>query len=239
MNKKDYLKIISKSLHSKEKKTFFYLNTHSFYLIKTNKDFQRSFNLADYITPDGFSIKWAVSLLHNKKIEKVSFNHIFFQDILKMFSENKANVYLLGSQSNSVSIASNNLKNYEPKINVAGFHHGYFDHDKESESIIKEINSVKPDILLVGIGMPDSVTWIIKNRESINTKLIFTVGNLFDIIAGKKKIAPKFLYNSPFEWIYKLLQEPTKLFPRYAVAHPYFIYYVLKEKFLGQRVNEL
>ena len=63
------------------------------------------------------------------------------------------------------------MKNYETKINVAGFHHGYFDHDKESESIIKEINSVKPDILLVGIGMPDSVTWIIKNRESINTKL--------------------------------------------------------------------
>ena len=58
MNKKDYLKIISDSLHNKKKNIFFYLNTHSFYLLKTNKEFQSNFNQADYITPDGFSIKY-------------------------------------------------------------------------------------------------------------------------------------------------------------------------------------
>lgn len=239
MNKKDYLKVISDSLHGNNKNTFFYLNTHSFYLLRKDQDFIRSFNQADYVTPDGFSIKWAVSFLSNKKIEKVSFNHNFIQSIRNLFSEKKSRIYLLGSQNDILEEAVKNLRNVTPDLNIVGYHHGYFDKISESDKIIEGINYTSPDVLLVGMGMPESVNWIIKYKESINAKIIFTVGNLFDIIAGKKKIAPKFLYNTPFEWIYRLLQEPKKLIPRYLIVHPYFVFSVLKEKFFGQRTSEL
>jgi N-acetylglucosaminyldiphosphoundecaprenol N-acetyl-beta-D-mannosaminyltransferase len=239
MNKKDYLKAISNAIHNKENKIFFYLNTHSFNLLKTNKEFQRNFNQADYITPDGFSIKWAISFLYNKRIEKVSFNHNFMEYIRDLFSENLSRIFLLGSKSSTLKIAVNNLKCTPPTLNIVGYYNGYFDKKSESEKVIEEINLAQPDVLMVGMGMPDSVNWIIKNKENINTKLIFTVGNLFDIIAGEKTIAPKFLYNTPFEWIYRLAQESTKLFPRYFIVHPYFIFSVLKEKFFGQQFREL
>jgi N-acetylglucosaminyldiphosphoundecaprenol N-acetyl-beta-D-mannosaminyltransferase len=239
MNKKDYLKIISTSLHNKEKKTFFYLNTHSLYLLNTDQEFKSCFNQANYITPDGFSIKWAVSFLYKKAIEKVSFNHIFFQNIRNLFAEKRCRIFLLGGKSQDLEAAVKNLVSHSPKLNIVGQNHGYFDKKSKSEEVILKINSVQPDVLLVGIGMTESVEWIIKNKESINAKLIFTVGNLFDIIAGEKKIAPNYLYNSPFEWIYRLLQEPAKLIPRYFIVHSYFIYSILKEKFFGAHTSEL
>jgi N-acetylglucosaminyldiphosphoundecaprenol N-acetyl-beta-D-mannosaminyltransferase len=233
MNKKDYLKIISSALHNNEKKVFFYLNTHSFYLLKKNEEFRECFNKADFITPDGFSIKWAVSFLYNTKIEKVSFNHNFLGDMREMFSEKQYRVYLLGGKAEQVTKAANNLINNPRGLNVAGFHHGYFNKNKDSKSIADKINAAQPDILLIGMGMPESVIWIIKNKELIDTKLIFTAGNLFDIIAGKKRLAPKFLYNTPFEWMFRLVQEPLKLLPRYFIAHPYFFYCIMKAKIFG------
>ena len=230
MNKKDYLKIISSSLHNNEKRTFFYLNTHSFYLLRTDQEFRSCFNKADYITPDGYSIKWAASFLHKKQIEKVSFNHIFFQTIRNLFAEKKYRIFLLGGKPKELEAAVNNLVNHSSHLKIVGQNHGYFDKKNESKAVILKINSAQPDVLLVGIGMTESVEWIIKNKETINAKLIFTVGNLFDIIAGEKKIAPNFLYNTPFEWIYRLLQEPLKLFKRYLICHSYFLYRVIKAK---------
>lgn len=230
MNKKDYLKIISSSLHNTEKKVFFYLNTHSFYLLKTNEEFKKYFNKADFITPDGYSIKWAIKFLYKQQIEKVSFNHHFFQNIRNLFAENTYRIFLLGGKSQELEAAVKNFINLSPKLNIVGQNHGYFDKQNESEEIILKINSVQPDVLLVGIGMTESVEWIIKNKESINAKLIFTVGNLFDIIAGEKRLAPKYLYNTPFEWIYRLIQEPIKLTKRYLICHSHFLYNVIKAK---------
>jgi N-acetylglucosaminyldiphosphoundecaprenol N-acetyl-beta-D-mannosaminyltransferase len=239
MNKKDYLKIISSSLHNKVKRTFFYLNTHSFYLLETDQEFKNCFNQADFIIPDGYSIKWAVSLIHNKQIEKVSFNHLFFENIRNLFAKENYRIFLLGGKSEELEATVKNLLNLSPKLNIVGFHNGYFDQKINSDEIINKINSCKPDILLIGMGMPDSVIWTIKNKTGIESKLIFTVGNLFDIISGNKSIAPKFLYNTPFEWLYKLFQEPLKLIPRYFTVHPYFLYRVLTERILGSQTKEL
>jgi len=239
MNKKDYLKIISSSLHNNEKKVFFYLNTHSFYLLKTNEEFKKYFNRADFITPDGYSIKWAIKFLYKQQIEKVSFNHHFFEFIRQLFSEKQSRIFLLGGKEQNLKDAVSKLTIINPKLNIVGSHNGYFDQNIMTEEIIEKINLSKPDILLIGMGMPESVIWTIKNITRIESKLIFTVGNLFDIISGNKSIAPKFLYNTPFEWIYKLFQEPLKLIPRYFIVNPNFLYRVVKERIFGSQTSEL
>ncbi len=230
MNKKDYLKMISSSLHNNEKKFFFYLNTHSFYLLQKDQEFKNCFNQANYITPDGYSIKWATKFLYKQQIEKVSFNHIFFQNIRDLFAENKYRIFLLGGKPQELEATVKNLLNLSPKLNIVGQNHGYFNKLNESEEIILKINAAQPDVLLVGIGITESVEWIIKNKESISVKLVFTVGNLFDIIAGEKRLAPRYLYNTPFEWIYRLIQEPIKLTKRYLICHSHFLYNVIKAK---------
>jgi N-acetylglucosaminyldiphosphoundecaprenol N-acetyl-beta-D-mannosaminyltransferase len=239
MNKKDYLKIISSSLHNNDKTVFFYLNTHSFYLLNTNEEFNKCFNDADFITPDGYSIKWAIKFLYKKHIEKVSFNHIFFESLSKLFSKEHFRIFLLGGREHLLKLAVDKLTKRPLNLNVVGFHDGYSDQSIDSDKIISKINSSNPDILLVGIGMPESVIWIMKNKTRIKSKLIFTVGNLFDIIAGEKSIAPSSLYNTPFEWLYKLFQEPLKLIPRYIIVHPYFIYSMIKEKIFSSQTSAL
>jgi N-acetylglucosaminyldiphosphoundecaprenol N-acetyl-beta-D-mannosaminyltransferase len=239
MNKKDYLKIISSSLHNNDQMIFFYLNTHSFYLLNTNEEFNKCFNNADFITPDGYSVKLATQFLYKQHIEKVSFNHIFFESLCKLFSKEQFRIFLLGGKEHILKFAVDKLTKHPLKLNVAGFHNGYFDQNIDSDKIIGKINSSNPDILLVGIGMPESVIWIMKNKTRIKSKLIFAVGNLFDIVAGEKSIAPSSLYNTPFEWLYRLFQEPLKLIPRYITVHPYFLYSIIKEKLFGSQTSEL
>jgi N-acetylglucosaminyldiphosphoundecaprenol N-acetyl-beta-D-mannosaminyltransferase len=229
-DKKDYLNIISSSIDKKDKKVFFYLNTHSFYLLNKDKEFFKLFNQTDFITPDGYSIKRAIRFLYNEKIEKVSFNHCFYSNLRKVFSDQQSRIFLLGGNELTIRLAAEKLQFKEPKLNIIGYNHGYFDPINDTEKILDKINCSYPEIILIGMGMPDSVIWTGNNRDKINANLIFTVGNLFDIVAGEKRLAPKSLYNTPFEWIYRLIQEPKKLFFRYIKTHTYFLFVILKTK---------
>ena len=164
------------------------------------------------------------------KLKRFHLITYFFRILEICLRKRSSRIFLLGGKTKELEAATKNLINHSFKLNIVGQNNGYFDKQNESEEVILKINSVQPDVLLVGIGITESVEWIIKNKERINSKLIFTVGNLFDIIGEGKKIAPKFLYNTPFEWIYRLLQEPFKLFKRYLICHSYFFYRVIKEK---------
>ena len=203
---------IKLSLQRKEKKIFFYLNSYSFYLVHHNEEFKTAFNSADFILIDGMSIVYFLKRYKYNNIEKVTFNHTFFKYLLSYFQEKKTRIYLLGSKEQNVIKAQENL--IEKGLNICGVQHGYFNM-KDSKKIIEEINKLTPDILLVGMGMPKSEKWIIENKRKFNDYNIITVGNLIDIFAGKASLAPTILFNSPFEWIYRLIREPCKLTPRY------------------------
>jgi N-acetylglucosaminyldiphosphoundecaprenol N-acetyl-beta-D-mannosaminyltransferase len=216
------------SLGEKQLRVFYYLNSYSFYLIHKNSTFKKAFNNADYIIPDGQSIVWGVKIINKTKIEKVTVNHSFFDFILQTLAEKQSRIYLLGSQEIILQKAIKNLEN-KAEINICGFHHGYFNQEK-SEEIVTNINISNPNILLVGMGMPTSEIWIDENYNNFGNYIIMTVGNLFDIIAGERKMAPNIFYKSGLEWLYRMLQEPSYLFKRYLKSNFYFLYKVLLYK---------
>lgn len=221
--KSDYIKYIVSTLESKEKKVIFYLNSYSYYLISKDMEFSKAFISADKIACDGVSIKLLFRLLHHQRIEKVSFNHLFYDYLQNYFSNQNYSVFLLGGKEKTVKYAATLLSQNNNFIKVKGFTNGYFDINSDSEIIIKKINESKTNILLVGMGMPLSEKWIYKYRDKLNPMLVIAVGNLFDLISGEKKIAPKYLYNSPFEWSYRMIQEPRRLFLRYLKANTFLI----------------
>lgn len=229
-SRQEYFKVIDTTARQNNvKKVFFYLNSYSYYLINKNELFRKAFNCADYIIPDGTSIVWGMKQLNKKRIEKVTFNHSFFEYLINYFIDRKLNIYLLGSIPATVKKAAENLSKKYPGIQIAGFKDGFFTIDEIPE-ILKHINNANPDILLVGMGMPKSEIFIIDNLDNIKSKCIFTVGNIFDIIAGERKIAPDFLVNSGFEWLYRLLQEPQRLISRYIKANGYFVCKMIRIK---------
>lgn len=226
----DYRNIISSAIRTNSKIVVYYLNSHSFLKAEKSQKFQNAFNSASYINPDGYSIVWALKFLHSKEITKITFTHSFINSIRKFLSENHFKVYCLGSSKEVIRDAAMELENSDSPVNVVGYNDGYFNPGIQSGKIIREINSGKAQILFVGMGLPRSEMWINEYKDKIDAQVIITVGNLFDILAGKSKVAPEKIRATPFEWVYRLIHEPVRLIKRYIVCQPYFVYRVFRYK---------
>jgi N-acetylglucosaminyldiphosphoundecaprenol N-acetyl-beta-D-mannosaminyltransferase len=97
--------------------------------------------------------------------------------------------------------------------------------------VLEEINQLSPDILLVGFGMPRQEKWLSENWEQIHAHVFLTGGAVFDYVSGEVKRAPKWMTDHGFEWLGRLIIEPGRLWKRYILGLPYFLFLVLKEDF--------
>lgn len=229
-SEEEYFLQIDNALKNKDKITFFYQNAFSLYLASKNLQFKKVLNKSDFIIPDGFSIVFGIKKLYKQRIDKVVFTYFFLEKLHEYLSNKNTKLFLLGSDEKTIEVSKNILiEKYN--LNITGFHHGYFNlpAEQDSTNIIQKINQSNAEVLIVGMGMPKSEIWIQENLNSLNVNCIFSVGGFFDFISGKSKIAPKLLYNSGFEWVYRLLQEPKRLFKRYFFSNIYFIFRLIKE----------
>lgn len=224
----EYLNIIYNTIKNNEKKVFFYLNTYSFYLYSNNLIFKQAFDIADYIIPDGYSIVWANKILNKKQIEKVVFTYSYVNKMGKLFEDNNVKIFYLGASEDTIQKFIEKTKIKYPRQIIAGYNNGFFDINS-TEQIVEKINKSGANVLVVGMGMPKSEIWIAKIVDKLNVNCIFSVGGFFEFLAENKKQAPKFLYNSGFEWIYRLIQEPKRLFFRYFISNSYFVLRLIKE----------
>jgi N-acetylglucosaminyldiphosphoundecaprenol N-acetyl-beta-D-mannosaminyltransferase len=121
-----------------------------------------------------------------------------------------------------------------PKLKIAGSHHGYFLDDK-NEFVLQDILNKKPDVLLVALGSPAQEYWIRESIDSgkLNVPVSLGVGGSFDVIAGLKKDAPQWIRNSGLEWLFRFVQQPKRLWKRYAQTVPFLMSMVLVEGILG------
>jgi N-acetylglucosaminyldiphosphoundecaprenol N-acetyl-beta-D-mannosaminyltransferase len=92
--------------------------------------------------------------------------------------------------------------------------------------IIKTINVMAPDVLWVGIGCPKQELWMHDHKEKLNVPIMVGVGAAFDFLAGTKPQAPAWMRNNGFEWLFRLMTEPKRLWRRYLVNNTLFIYHV-------------
>lgn len=95
---------------------------------------------------------------------------------------------------------------------------------------ISQINSAAPDILWIGLGCPKQEIWMYEHQKKLNVPVMVGVGQAFDILAGVKPRAPRWMQNAGLEWLYRLIHEPHRLWKRYLIYNPWFIWLVLKEQ---------
>lgn len=227
----EYLNKIESALSSNVTTSFFYLNSYSYYLANRNEDFKNSFNKAEFIIADGYSIVWLAKILYGINIKKVVFTYSFFKDVNKIFEKSRTSIFLLGGSHETIEKAASIMNSNNYNLNIVGCSNGYFDQTTESDEIISKINISNAEVLICGMGMPKCEIWIQNNIKKLNVKCIFSVGSFFELLTENKKIAPKWMYNSGFEWIFRLIQEPKRLFKRYIFANTYLIISSLKSLF--------
>lgn len=117
-------------------------------------------------------------------------------------------IYLLGAAPGVAKEAANNLRTQYRGLQIVGYHDGYF---QDSEPVVAEINALKPDVLLVALGMGKQEKWIWENRDRLPVRVAIGVGGSLDVYAGRVKRAPELFQRLGLEWFYRLLKQPTRL----------------------------
>ncbi len=115
------------------------------------------------------------------------------------------------------------------EVQVAGFHHGYFAPGDERK-IVETIRESGAHLLLVAFGAPRQDIWINQHIGDLGTRVAIGVGGLFDFYSGRLPRAPLWMREIGFEWLYRMIQEPGRLWKRYLVGNCVFLFRVIKEK---------
>lgn len=193
-------------------------------LAQDDNELRAIVNSADLVTPDSIGIIWAARRFGHPLPERVS-----GADIVEHLCERAAKqgyrVFLLGAAPGIAAAASEKLQQKYRGVQIVGTHHGYFSPD-ESDAIVKEIRSAKPDILFVAMGIPMQEKWIFRHMDQLQVPVSMGVGGTFDVVSGKVKRAPKWMQRCGLEWFYRLASNPKKF--RKVMTLPVFVMMVLR-----------
>lgn len=181
------------------------------------------------VLPDGAGINIACRVLGKRLVANLNGTDLIPQ-LWERAPEKGYRFFLLGAAPGVTGRMKAKLEETYPGIEIAGVHHGYFDHETESDSVIEIINAAKTNVVLVAFGAPVQEKWIHQHKDKIDSNLVIGVGGLFDFYSGDKKRAPMWMRNVGIEWMYRLYLEPGRLWRRYIVGNPLFVYRVLKWK---------
>lgn len=184
-------------------------------------EFKRILNSSELNIPDGTGIVWAAEKLGNPLKERVA-GFDFIHRIFELGKDKNISFYFLGSKPSVAETASKKIEEKYPGIKVVGTNDGYFSVEEEKR-VIKEINSKKPDVLLVAMGAPKQERFINKYKDKLNCKIAIGVGGCFDVISGNVKRAPKLFIKLRLEWLYRGLTDFRRLkrlgaIPRFMIA---------------------
>ena len=138
-------------------------------------------------------------------------------------------IFLLGAEPGIAGRVAANMSAEFQDLSIAGTHHGFFDNSEE-DSVITMINQSGADILLVAMGAPRQEVWIAANRNRLAPKVAIGVGGLFDFFSGRVWRAPVAMRRTGLEWVWRLGQEPGRLWRRYVLGNPLFLVRCIREQ---------
>jgi N-acetylglucosaminyldiphosphoundecaprenol N-acetyl-beta-D-mannosaminyltransferase len=212
-----------------------YLNAHCTVLACRDAGYRDFLNRADLVYADGQSVVWAARLLGDN-LPCRSTGADFLADFCRGFAGQGLRVYLFGAAPGRAEKAAGKLREAAPGLEIVGVRNGYFE-PHENEALVADIVEARPDILIVGMGVPLQEEWIDRNLDRLNVPVVWGVGALFDFVAGDLARGPKFLVDNGFEWLCRLCVEPKRLWKRFLIGNLKFIFYVLAYKFSRKKAG--
>jgi len=200
------------------------------------KSWYRDFlNNADLVFCDGFGVLLAAKLsgYSLQAVHRMTAPD-YLEDLALKCEKENVSLFLLAGKPGVVDKAITKLVSIAPNLRIHG-HHGYFDKSgKENDLVIEKINDFQPDVLYIGFGMPLQESWILDNCNKIEARVFLPLGACLDFYTDSIYRGPRWLTDNGFEWLTRLITEPTRLWDRYIVGNPLFLFRVLKQR-ISQR----
>ena len=216
-------------------KTVAVCNANTLVRAYRNLEIEQLVDSFDVKTPDGFPVAKSLKILMKNDQKRVDGYNIFHKTINYGLEKNVSH-YFFGNNEHVVQTMINKLNNLYPGINIAGF---YCPPLTETEKLtdneyIKDLLKRDPDIVWVSLGFPKQENFIynIKKIHQVRSNFV-GVGAVFEWVAGTKVKAPEWLADFGLEWIFRLVQEPKRLFRRYLIDNFLFIIYFIRQ-YLGK-----
>jgi N-acetylglucosaminyldiphosphoundecaprenol N-acetyl-beta-D-mannosaminyltransferase len=182
---------------------------------------------SDIINIDGMGVVLGARMLGHDVPERVTGIDLFYE-LLAMSARKGYSVYLLGAHDDVVNEAARRVKTLYPELKLAGYHHGYLWDDEEA--MVNKVRASGAQLLFVAITSPKKENFINRWREQLGVTFVMGVGGTFDVVAGKVKRAPLWMQKSGLEWLFRVIQEPRRMWKRYLVTNSKFAWMLLNEK---------
>jgi N-acetylglucosaminyldiphosphoundecaprenol N-acetyl-beta-D-mannosaminyltransferase len=219
------LEKIKDAIQRRDQLTIAYANVNFINIAQIDKSTSDIFNKIDIIHPDGIGVFLASNFLYgNKGFNKRFTGSDFYHILIKAAIKERWSFFFFGDKNETLK----KISSVHPHMIIAGYQNGFeFDND----ILIGMINKSKPDILIVGKGSPKQEEWIINSKKYLDAKVIIAVGDGIKVFSGTKKRGLKFIQKIGLEWLVRLAFEPKRLWKRYLVGIPLFLFRLIKLRF--------
>jgi N-acetylglucosaminyldiphosphoundecaprenol N-acetyl-beta-D-mannosaminyltransferase len=179
------------------------------------------------IVADGQSVVWASRILGARLPERVAGIDLF-QRLLAEAERKGLSVYFLGARAEVLEEMVRRIRLRFPDLKIAGYRDGYFT-DDEAGTIADDIAATAADLLFLGMTSPKKENFVAAHGKRSGARVVHGVGGSFDVLAGLVKRAPTGWQRAGMEWLYRALQEPRRLGPRYLTTNTAFAALVVRE----------
>lgn len=199
--------------------------THTVVACQDDPELRDAVHGASLVVPDGQPVVWAMNALGHDLPSRV-----YGPDLMAKYCERSARtgarLFLYGGRNQGALVQlALNLRRQHPGLQIVGGYSPPFRElsDEERDAVVAEIDHARPDVVWVGIGVPKQEKWMAEMRPRLDAPVLVGVGAAFDFHAGLVPQAPAWMQAAGLEWLFRLLQEPRRLWRRYLTYNPRFV----------------
>ena len=232
VNMEQAVQRISQMLGGTQAQQVSFVNPACVNIAAHDRGYRRLLARAALVLPDGIGIKIAADLLGVPLKQNVNGTDLFPR-LCELFARRNASVFLLGGQPGVAERVADEIHRRWPMLRIAGLRDGFFSVAQEGE-VAAQVSASGADVVLVARGVPMQDVFIDRHLHQLGVKVAIGVGGLFDFVSGRINRAPTWMRDSGLEWIYRLLQEPSRMWRRYLLGNFTFLGRILLQR-LGLR----
>ena len=225
---KDSIKKIMEDARDRKRGYVCFANVHMVIEAYQDKQFDKDVNSATLVLPDGMPLVKTLKWFYGIEQDRVAGMDVM-PDLIRIASNNNLKLFFFGTTPELLEKIRLKIEKDFPKTDVVGLFSPPFNEPLNNDLYTEMINSSGANLVFVALGCPKQEKWMAQNSPKINAMLL-GVGGAFPVFAGAASRAPLFMQNTGLEWVYRLYQEPKRLFKRYLFTNSIFLFLVLKTK---------
>lgn len=199
-----------------------FVNANNFNIAVERPEYMAALRACDLVLPDGIGVKMALRMAGGELRRNLNGTDLF-PHLCEMLVRHDWPVFLLGATDAVLAKASSNIQSRHPGIRIAGSHSGYFKPDDEA-ALCDKVAASGAMAVVIGMGTPRQELFVARNAGRLRVPLVLSMGGLLDFLGEKNRRAPMWMRNCGIEWVYRLLQEPGRMWRRYIIGNPVFLW---------------